>query len=74
MQNRQASGVIWSKGSESNGSGGNNCVEVAFLDNDTVGVRNSKDRSGPALAFTGAEWDAFISSVKKGEFDRRAGN
>jgi uncharacterized protein DUF397 len=62
------SDAAWKKGSRSNGSGGNNCVEVAFLD-DAVAVRDSKDRQGPALLFTQAEWTAFVDSAKDGEFD-----
>jgi len=61
-------GAVWKKGSRSNGSGGNNCVEVAFLD-DAGAVRDSKDRQGPALMFTQAEWTAFVGSAKDGEFD-----
>ncbi len=60
--------AVWRKGSRSNGNGGNNCVEVAFLDNG-VAVRDSKNRSGPALMFTPAEWRAFVDSAKDGEFD-----
>jgi hypothetical protein len=60
--------AAWKKGSRSNGSGGNNCVEVAFLDTG-VAVRDSKDQSGPALMFTQAEWIAFVDSAKDGEFD-----
>jgi hypothetical protein len=61
--------VVWKKSSRSNGNGGNNCVEVAFLD-DGVAVRDSKHPSGPALMFTAAEWDAFVGAAKDGEFDR----
>jgi hypothetical protein len=61
-------GAAWKKGSRSNGNGGNNCVEVAILDSG-VAVRDSKDRSGPALMFTQAEWIAFVDSAKDGEFD-----
>ena len=60
--------VVWKKGSRSNGSGGNNCVEVAFLDNG-VAVRDSKDHCGPALIFTQAEWTGFVDAAKDGEFD-----
>ncbi|MCO8270714.1 DUF397 domain-containing protein [Actinoplanes sp. TRM 88003] len=60
--------AVWKKASRSNGNGGNNCVEVAFLDQG-VAVRDSKDRSGPALMFTPAEWSAFVDSAKDGEFD-----
>jgi hypothetical protein len=62
------SGAAWKKASRSNGTGGNNCVEVAFLDTG-VAVRDSKNRSGPALMFTQAEWTAFVDSTKDGEFD-----
>jgi hypothetical protein len=61
-------GAVWRKASRSNGSGGSNCVEVAFLDQG-VAVRDSKNRSGPALMFTSAEWSAFVGSTKDGEFD-----
>ncbi|GAA4924986.1 DUF397 domain-containing protein [Actinoplanes utahensis] len=64
----QIDGAVWKKGSRSNGSGGNNCVEVAFLDKE-IAVRDSKDRTGPALMFTQAEWTAFVDSAKDGEFD-----
>ena len=50
-------------------SGGGGCVEVARMD-DTVLVRDSKDRDGPILAFAGREWDAFLARVRAGEYDR----
>jgi Domain of unknown function (DUF397) len=46
----------------------NGCVEVAFLD-DQIAIRDSKDRDGPILRFTPAEWAAFVSGVRDGEFD-----
>lgn len=33
-------------------------------------VRDTKDRGGPALAFTPAAWATFIADVKGGSFDR----
>jgi Domain of unknown function (DUF397) len=60
--------AVWRKSSRSNGNGGNNCVEVAILDT-AVAVRDSKDRSGPALLFSSAEWTEFVNSAKAGEFD-----
>ena len=47
----------------------NNCVEVAFLDRH-VAVRDSKDRQGPVLTFTVAEWRAFLDGIRKGVFER----
>ena len=61
-------GAVWKKSSRSNGNGGNNCVEVAFLDT-AVAVRDSKDQSGPALMFNPAEWAEFVNAAKAGEFD-----
>ncbi|MFD0365435.1 DUF397 domain-containing protein [Nocardia sp. GCM10030253] len=46
------------------------CVEVAFLEGGVVGVRDSKNPSGPALVFTPSEWDAFTGGVQDGEFNR----
>jgi len=50
-------------------SGGNGCVEVAFVDGQ-VWVRDSKDREGPVLVFTANEWEAFIGGARAGEFER----
>jgi hypothetical protein len=55
-----------SRRSAHNGS----CVEVAFVGEGAIAVRDSKDPSGPVLRFTAAEWDAFIGGAKDGEFDR----
>ncbi|MGW4714853.1 DUF397 domain-containing protein [Nocardia sp. NPDC004260] len=62
------SGARWFKSSRS--SGGKECVEVAFLDGGQVGVRDSKNPTGPALVFTPGEWDAFTAGVTDGEFER----
>jgi len=58
--------AAWRKSTRSGGQG--NCVEVADTP-DAVGVRDSKDQSGPHLVFTRSEWQAFIDGVKAGEFD-----
>jgi hypothetical protein len=42
------------------------CVEVSFED-ETVLVRGSRDRNGPVLTFTRAEWRAFCAAVAAGE-------
>jgi Domain of unknown function (DUF397) len=57
----------WIKSSLSFSNG--NCVEVASLPDDEIGVRDSKDVVGPVLRFTPAEWHAFIGGVRNGEFD-----
>ena len=60
-------GARWVKASRSGPTGGN-CVEVAFLEDGQVAVRNSRQPGGPALVFTAPEWDAFVGGAKKGEF------
>jgi hypothetical protein len=34
-----------------------------------VAVRDSKDRQGPALVFSQADWQTFAGAVKAGHFD-----
>ncbi|MEJ3653508.1 DUF397 domain-containing protein [Actinomycetes bacterium KLBMP 9759] len=47
-----------------------NCVEVDLTRrDDLVAVRNSRRKDEPPLLFERAEWAAFVSGVKAGEFD-----
>ncbi len=50
-------------------SANNGCVEVAFIDDGGVAIRDSKNRQGPVLQFGSAEWEAFVGGVHRGEFD-----
>ncbi|MPZ67597.1 MAG: DUF397 domain-containing protein [Pseudonocardiaceae bacterium] len=34
-----------------------------------VGVRDSKDRTGPVLAVGPREWSTFLAGIRGGEFD-----
>jgi hypothetical protein len=52
-------------------SGAGDCVEART--EGVVQVRDSKDKDGPVLSYTPAEWDAFLDGVRKGEFDLPAG-
>ncbi len=65
---RELTAATWVKSSLSGPNEGN-CVEVARLAQGRVGVRDSKDRSGPALVFAPGEWAAFVEGVKGGHFD-----
>jgi len=56
--------VVWRKSSF---SAEQSCVEVAF-DDQSVLVRDSKDRHGPILRFTVQEWAAFLDFLKVGGF------
>ena len=61
--------LTWHKSTYSGGTGGN-CVEVAQLPDGGHALRDSKNPDGPVLRFTGAEWQAFVTGVSTGEFDR----
>jgi hypothetical protein len=56
--------------SRHSGPTGGNCVEVAFLADGQIAMRNSRHPRGPALIFTRSEWDAFLGGAKDGEFSR----
>lgn len=60
-------GATWRKSTRSNASG--DCVEVAFLSDGTVAVRDTKDREGGTQIYMPTEWAAFVAGVKDGEFD-----
>ncbi|MEV6200257.1 DUF397 domain-containing protein [Streptomyces sp. NPDC051771] len=49
----------WFKSSYSDSANGNDCVEVATTPA-TVHVRDSKDLTGPRLAFDPAAWAGFV--------------
>ncbi|MET8873445.1 DUF397 domain-containing protein [Nocardia sp. NPDC004604] len=63
-------GALWFKSSRS--ASGRECVEVAWLDSGHVGIRDSKNPTGPALIFTPTEWDTFTAGLHDGDFNRRA--
>ncbi|MET9387615.1 DUF397 domain-containing protein [Streptomyces sp. NPDC002928] len=61
----------WFKSSYSSGSEGN-CLEATDLA-PKVGIRDSKDKKGPALVFPRSSWTAFVAGVRVREFgDSRA--
>lgn len=65
-----ASEDAWYKSSYSNDTGGS-CVELAAQTTvaGAVAVRDSKNKTGPALVLTPSAWMAFIAAVQTGEFD-----
>lgn len=65
--NVDLSGAKWFKSSHSGGT--NECVEIAHLDGGVVGVRDSKNPSGPALVFTSGQWDAFLTCTAQDGFE-----
>ncbi|MFI1920147.1 DUF397 domain-containing protein [Nocardia sp. NPDC020380] len=61
-------GAHWFKSSHSGAQ--NDCVEIAWLTGGHIGVRDSKNPTGPALVFPPGEWDAFTAGIQEGEFNR----
>jgi hypothetical protein len=64
-----SAGIGFRRSSSCGGAVG--CVEVAALaSGNEIVVRDSKDKhpDAPALRFTTAEWDAFVTGVLAGEF------
>jgi hypothetical protein len=57
-----AANLQWRKSTFSTAAG--NCVEVA-LAVEAVAVRDSKNTSGPTLAFPASSWDAFRRQAEK---------
>lgn len=60
--------AVWRKSTRSN-NGGSDCVEVARNLPGVVGIRDSKDPTGPALAVAPDTWRSFLADVKNGTHD-----
>jgi hypothetical protein len=65
----EIAGATWRKSSWSAENG--NCVEVAQLPGDAIGVRHSKDVAPgrPVLTFSLADWSSFLAGLHVGDFD-----
>jgi hypothetical protein len=48
------------------------CVEVRFLENGDVEIRDGKlGTDSPVLQYTADEWRAFDAGLRNGDFDRQ---
>ncbi|MBV2355921.1 DUF397 domain-containing protein [Streptomyces sp. J2-1] len=67
MKSVDLTGAVWRKSSHSNGQA--ECVEVAFLGDGTVGIRDSKESGdGSALLVSRLGWVAFQGGLLGEEF------
>jgi hypothetical protein len=55
--------ILWKKSSYSAANG--DCVQVAQLANDRIGVRDSKSTSELSFSVTLAGWRTFVRQVKR---------
>jgi len=58
----ELTGAVWRKSTR---SGNSECVEVADNLPGVVGVRDSKDPTGPVLTFTPRAWRAFVAHDRR---------
>ncbi|MEV4196872.1 DUF397 domain-containing protein [Micromonospora globbae] len=58
----ELTGAVWRKSTR---SGNSECVEVADNLPGVVGVRDSKDPTGPVLTFTPRAWRAFVAHARR---------
>ena len=61
-------GPSWTKSSLSHANG--NCVEIANIEGGQIGMRDSKNVTGPVLGISREEWRAFLGGIRNGEFDK----
>ncbi|MEU6284529.1 DUF397 domain-containing protein [Streptomyces sp. NPDC047028] len=57
------SGAEWQSSSRGLGD-----VQIAFVEG-FIAMRNSGSPDSPSIVFTPAEWGAFVSGAREGEFD-----
>ena len=69
MTNPDSSSAHWRISSFSGNNG--TCVEVAVLSDGHIAVRSSTRPHEGTILFTRAEMNAWLNSVKAGEFDDR---
>ncbi|MEU7619586.1 DUF397 domain-containing protein [Micromonospora rifamycinica] len=55
--------AVWRKSSRSSAEG--NCVEVTDDLPAVVGVRDSKDITGPVLVFSPQSWRSFLHTIRR---------
>ena len=60
----ELTGARWRTSSRSNSTGGN-CVEVTDNLPGVIGVRDSKNPTGPTLTFTPTAWRTFITNLAR---------
>jgi hypothetical protein len=63
MEDNELARATWRTATYSQGNG--SCVEVAGLGGGRVAVRDTKDRTGPAIVITAEQWRTFLASTQR---------
>lgn len=66
MSNLEIDDLQWRKARHSVNNGA--CVEVAPVSRQIL-VRDSTDRDGPVMRYSGRSWCIFVGDIKTGRFD-----
>lgn len=61
--------TAWRKSTRSGSDVASDCVEVAALPDVRLGIRDSKDPSGPYLSLTPNHWHGLLTRIKTGALD-----
>ena len=63
MEDNELARATWHTATYTQGNGA--CVEVAGLSGGRVAVRDTKDRTGPAIVMTAEAWQTFLASTHR---------
>ncbi|MGQ4517371.1 DUF397 domain-containing protein [Streptomyces sp. DW26H14] len=66
MNNSLPADLNWFKSSASNSQG--DCLEVAFLPDGRVALRDTEDPENPPFIVRASVWQAFTTGAARGEF------
>lgn len=66
MSNLEINDLQWRKARRSVNNGA--CVEVAPVSRQIL-IRDSTDRHGPVMRYSGRSWCIFVRDIKTGRFD-----
>jgi len=63
MEDNELARATWRTATYSQGNGA--CVEVAGLSSGRVAVRDTKNRTGPAIVMTAVQWRTFLAATQR---------
>lgn len=66
LRNLEIVDLQWRKARRSANNGA--CVELVAADGRVI-IRDSKDRSGPFMKYSGGAWRMFVADARVGRFD-----